>query len=82
MNKQEILTLSKNVADHFVQHGYTAETFQDVNKDHVTKIFPEVAQLKEVSEKAYENFKEEETFNYFKTLVKFDIVYKLRQQVN
>ena len=71
--------LSENVAEHFVQQGYTPETFGKVNKDQVTKIFPEVGPLLEVSEKAYENFKEEDTWNYFKTLVTFDIVYKLRK---
>ena len=79
MTKQEMKNLSEKVAEHFVQKGYTPETFKDVNKDQVAKVFPEVTPLLEVSEKAYENFNEEETFNYFKTLVTFDIVYKLRK---
>lgn len=48
MNKQEMSSLSeKKVAEHFARLGYTSETFMQVNKDHVAKIFPEVNQLQE-----------------------------------
>lgn len=84
MNKIEMQKLSATVAEHFLNKGYTEKTFKKLNKADLVGEFPQLIDLHEIPEGNYEKYirlyPEESTLNYFKSLVVFDIVYKIRTE--
>lgn len=82
MSKSELLKLSAKVADHYLNKGHTDNSFKKLSKVDLIVDFPQLIDLKEIPEDNYERYiktnAEESTLNYFKALVGFDLVYKMR----
>jgi hypothetical protein len=85
MNRQDLQKLSIQVADHYLKHGHTADSFQKFAKEDIMSAFPELTELDSlivIPDKKFNAWvatggAETTTFNYFKILVAYEMKYNL-----
>jgi hypothetical protein len=84
MEKQEMLSASAKVAEHFLKKGVSERALKKISKSDLIHDFPELSNLIEVEELNYEEWakhnNEEKSINYFKALVAFDMTYIQRKK--
>ena len=84
MNKQEMLSVSAKVAEHFLNKGISERSFKKISKSELVNDFPELSGLIEVEDSKYDQWakhnEEEKSLNLFKSLVAFDIAYLQRKK--
>lgn len=78
LKREELLRLSEEIAEILVAENYKSSDVKDLTHEQLISYSDKLAILFDEDKSLYNAFHEEDTLDYFKSLLAFDIAYKLR----
>lgn len=78
LSKEELIRLSDKISDILVSENVKVSDIKNIHHEKIISYSDRLAVLFDADKSIYDAFHEEHTLDYFKTLLKFDIAYKIR----
>jgi len=80
INRNEMLRLSDEISDILIKENYNHTQVMAMSHEKLISYSEKLALLYDMDESIRDAFHEEDTLDYFKILLKFDVAYKTRFQ--
>ncbi len=80
LSREELLRLSEEIADRLVEEGFKSSDVKEMTHEQLISYSDRLAVLFNEDKSLYNAFHEEDTLDYFKSLLAFDVAYKIRME--